>query len=456
VNKRMQTFQTTAALLMMVTALTVLIFSAAGCSGSLLSASLLSSAEGSPNQDLSQPWPTPDPADRIPPAELQAFDNFGTALAYDDNLLAVGAPNIDLEGARNVGAVYLFQKSGNAWQQITRLTPDPPLPDSRFGSAMSIDGGALAVGAPYEYNPGVGNSSGAVYVFTHSKNQWAQAARLTAQDGRPFDLFGSALALKADDLAVGARAADGPSGRDTGAVYLYHREERDWTLQALLGAEAAPFDHFGHALAFAGDELLIGAPDADTAQISNAGMVYIYRQSRGSWTEQGRLIADEVRSQARFGAALYAHGDLLAVVAPQEYQKPSPMPPNAFAYETGFGAAHLFERKGDRWRWQARLFPQPANDQEIVQVSNAVITTIGGRARLALSGYGRAGFFPFEQQDGSWKALPAVYLSEFALIDGQSLAAANGQILLGGRFYDIPGPHGDALQSAGVVWIMDW
>jgi hypothetical protein len=415
----------------------------------------ISTPESTPAAGAVETWPTPDLEDMILPEDLKAYDNFGTALASDENLLAVGAPNTDLDTSRNVGIVYLFERRGDGWQQVARLTPELPQADGRFGSTLAMDGDVLAVGAPYEYNPGAGNASGAVYVFTRSKDQWVQAVRLSAEDGWSFDLFGSALALKGGDLAVGARGADGSSGRDTGAVYLYHREGGEWNLQTRLGEQAAAFDHFGQALAFAGNDLLIGAPDADPNQVPNAGQVYVYRRTGRNWSEQGWLTADDIRPQSRFGAALSGQGDQLAVVAPQEYQKPGPMPPFGFAWEIDFGMVHIFERKGNQWQWQARLFPEPADEQDAVRVGSALITTISGKVYLAISGYGRAALFSFEQRDGSWQALPAVYLPEFALVEGPSLAAANGQILLGGRFYDIPGPYSDALQSAGVVWIID-
>jgi hypothetical protein len=454
VNKRLQTFQTAVALLSMYSIFMVLIFNVSGCSETPIPTGQPTNTASPSSQDLSQPWPTPDPKDMILPDNLKAYDNFGAAIGYDENLLAVGAPNTDLETGRNVGAVYLFKRSGEGWQQVDRLIPDPPQADGRFGSTLAMDGDVLVVGAPYEYNPGSGNASGAVYVFTHSKDQWAQAARLAAQDGQPFDLFGSTLALKAGDIAVGARAANGPNGRDTGAVYLYHREERDWTLQARLGDDAAAYDHFGQALGFTGDDLLIGAPDADPAQVLNGGQVYVYRRTDRGWAEYSRLTADESRPQARFGAALSARGDLLAVVAPQEYQKPGPMPPYAMAYETGFGTVHIFERNGGKWQWQARLFPEVVNEQDAMIVSSTVITTLGGRARLAISGFGRGGFFIFEQRNGSWQALPKLDLPDW--ISGDGMVAVGGQILLGSRFNDVPQPGGDSIGSGGVVWIIDW
>lgn len=458
-NKRMQTFQATAALLVLYTTLTVLIFSAAGCSGVYRQASLVTSEEEAPNQEISQPWPTPDPDAMIQPDGLKAFDNFGTALAYDDNLLAVGAPNTDLEGARNAGAVYIFQKKGGEWQQLDQLTAQAPQPDARFGSTLAIDADVLVIGAPYEYNPVAGNASGAAYVFTRRGRAWAKAARLSAQDGVPFDLFGSAIALHGRDLAIGARAADSLYGRDTGAVYVYQQDGRNWLLQTRLGADARAFDHFGQAVAFAGEELLVGAPDTDLDQAANAGMVFVYRRTGSSqpgWTEHTRITAAEPRPQARFGAALSVQDDLIAVLATQEYQKPGSMPSNAAAYESTFGAAHLFERDGDQWRWLARLIPESPGGDESAMVSSMLLADVGSQTRLALTGYGSRRLNSFEQQDGEWQPRPSRDLPEFGLMSGMALLAVDGQILMGDCFYDIAQANGEAIQAAGVIWILDW
>jgi hypothetical protein len=131
----------------------------------------------------------PDLGDLLRPADARSYDNFGAALALDGDWLAVGAPGVDLEGARNAGAVYLFQRTGDAWQELTRLLPDPAQFDARFGSALAMDGETLAVGAPYEHNPGSGNASGAVYVFVRSGNNWEKQAHLAVTDGMPFDLL---------------------------------------------------------------------------------------------------------------------------------------------------------------------------------------------------------------------------------------------------------------------------
>ena len=456
VGKHMRILWLPVAALVAFTALAVFVLGTMKASGVSHEDDRISGGGNSPAREEMQPWPTPDPASMIFPDVLHAFDNFGASLAYADGLLAVGAPNTDLGSARNAGAVYLFEKRGKTWQQVFWLTPDPVQEDGRFGSALAFNGETLAVSAPYAFNPEGGNASGAVYLFT-KKGEWTQTQRLSPPDSAPFDLFGSSLALSKEYLAVGAAAADGSNGeRDAGAVYIYRGARQDWRLQARLGTSAAPFDHFGQALAFSGDELLVGAPDADVGQNANAGQVYVYSQARGVWTEQARLTSGEVRSQARFGMALSVQGAQLAVLAPQEYQKPGPMPPHAFGWESAFGVVHLFQREGEGWTWQARLFRAPADEQDVLLVNSAAITTAGGRTYLALSGYGRGKVLLYELRSGTWDPLPEISLENMTLISGQPLISADGQLLLGDHFYEPPQTGSNVLQSAGVVWIVDW
>jgi FG-GAP repeat len=406
-------------------------------------------------KDVDWAYSTPDPKKMILPEGLKAYDNFGAALAYADNLLAVGAPSTDLDTGRNAGVVYIFQHSGDEWKQVDRLIPDPVQADGRFGSTLAMNGDVLVVGAPYEYNPDSGNASGAVYLFTKGDDGWTQAIRLTAPDGQPFDLFGSALAVKEGVIAVGARAADNTNQRDAGVVYLYHEQGTDWALQARLGNNASAYEHFGHTLAFAGDDLLIGAPDADPAQAINSGLVFIYRQTDGMWSEQARLGSDENRAQARFGAALSAQGDWLAIVAPLEYQKPGPLPPYALAYENGLGAAHIYHREGDGWQWQDRIVPNRVNEEDTVRLNGIWIATNNGKTLLTINGLGNGAPYMYKLLDGSWQALPGVNLP-YAINEG-GIISAGGQILLSSRFFDaqLPG-FDDRIQSGGVIWIFDW
>ena len=94
----------------------------------------------------------------------------------------------------------------------------------QFGHAISLSGETLVVSAPEEDSEAVGINgdqtqsqssydSGAVYVFTRDTGAWSQQAYIKASNAGRRDMFGSAVALVGDTLAVGAF---GESGNATG------------------------------------------------------------------------------------------------------------------------------------------------------------------------------------------------------------------------------------------------
>lgn len=404
-----------------------------------------------------------EPPENIGPQELAANDNFGAALAVSGKMLAVGAPGVDLEGARSAGAVFVFRGEGHDWREVARLTPDVPQELSGYGFAVVLDGNTLAVGARYEYNPESGNGSGAVYIYTQNSGEWTLQSRLAAPDGQPFDLFGSSLALKDDTLAVGARAANTPDGRrDSGAVYLYRRSSSGWSLQTrFLPADAGAIDHFGEALALGENELFVSAPDHDAPQAANSGIVYAYRRQGWAWVESDRLRAETLRPGARFGAQLSLDGDLLAVIASQEAHDEN-APARAILYGGDFGVAYIFQHQGDQWRWQARLAPasQDSEMNPVRLVSAALNAGAKGDARLALVSYGRASFYPYQLQGQEWQAFEQVTTGEmFFLSEGQAIAFSGNTVLLGNRFFERNNPQdmsGTQLDAAGAIFPVDW
>ncbi|MCJ7533979.1 MAG: FG-GAP repeat protein [Anaerolineales bacterium] len=390
----------------------------------------------------------------LSPQELAAFDNFGSAMAVSGDTLLVGAPGTNLEGAHNGGSAYIFQRQGSDWVGTAQLLPDPLQAGSGFGHAVGIDGETAAVGARYEFNPGSGNGSGAVYVYKQEGGAWQLQARLAASDGAPFDLFGYALALHGDMLAVGARAADGLNGeRNTGAVYLYQREGGDWLLQARLSpADSAAEDHFGQALALDDQYLFASAPGRDNPESPNSGVVYVYNIQRDKWLAEAELIAEEPQAEAQLGSVLSLDGDTLAALASQEYQQ-GEMPPGAPMWGGDFGAVHIFELQNSKWVWQNRILP-PSDEQNGMQLKGL---DLAGQ-RLAISGVGQGGTYRYEKVSGEWLQLPMLSPELPSLNWGDAIQLSEDQVLLGDRLYDFnSGPdRGDPLFSAGVVLVLDW
>ena len=122
-------------------------------------------------------------------------------MSADGNTLAVGALFEDSaatgingdesdNSALSSGAVYVFARQGNVWQQQAYLKASNAGEGDRFGAALSLsaDGNTLAVGAIEEASAAVGinneqnddsaDYAGAAYVFVRSGSLWQQEAYL--------------------------------------------------------------------------------------------------------------------------------------------------------------------------------------------------------------------------------------------------------------------------------------
>jgi hypothetical protein len=122
--------------------------------------------------------------------------------------------------------------NAEGWAQIKALLPAAAIPNQAihnhidylktsysgagdyFGSAISLSGETLAVGAFGEASNVTGvngdqsnNSApfaGAVYVFTRTAGVWSQQAYLKASNTEAGDRFGYAVSLSGDTLVVGS------------------------------------------------------------------------------------------------------------------------------------------------------------------------------------------------------------------------------------------------------------
>jgi hypothetical protein len=160
-----------------------------------------------------------------------------------------------------------------------------------FSVAFSADGNTLAVGARLEDSSARGingnqtenldPSAGAVYVFTRSAGVWSQQAYVKASNTGVGDEFGTAVALSADGntLVVGApledtnaRGIGGDQGNDlqtdAGSVYVFTRSGGTWTQQAYVKASNTEAgDGFGISVTLSadGNTLAVGANFEDSA-----------------------------------------------------------------------------------------------------------------------------------------------------------------------------------------------
>jgi hypothetical protein len=351
-------------------------------------------------------------------------DQFGRSLSIsaDGNTLAVGAhgeasnavginQQEDDNSIPQSGAVYVFTHNDDEWNQQAYLKASRAGPHwFGWSVALAADGNTLAVGAYAESNHatgvngnqdnGIASSSGAVYVFTRSDDQWSQQAYIKASnttagsnEGGLFQAlqFGHSVAIAGDGntLAVGAVGDDsnatGVNGdenndlaRDSGAVYVFIRDNGVWNQQAYIKASnTGEDDRFGSSVALAvdGNTLAVGATEEDSNAIgvdgdqnndlaSDTGAVYVFSRADDTWSQQSYIKASNAGMSVLPGSSvdygrnvvLSADGKLLAVSASGESSDATGVNDSASGSESiASGAVYLYARSNDAWNQQAHI-----------------------------------------------------------------------------------------------------
>jgi hypothetical protein len=252
------------------------------------------------------------------------------------------------------------------------LKASTPSRSAEFGTAVSLSGDTLAIGAPKESSAARGvngnehdtsaSGSGAVYIFVRQNNRWSQQAYLKASNARANAAFGSALALDGDTLVVGSRGessgargvnggvaaeADASSAR-AGAAYVFTREGNTWSQTAYLKSRSPSVDaNFGFALALKGKTLAVGAPHFQTVEL--------FIGEGSNWLAQAELAPFRRpmggEPHTAFGCALSLSGDRLAVGAATD-QGAAPewtSPEHPVVTMANSGTVYLFKRAGMAW-----------------------------------------------------------------------------------------------------------
>lgn len=282
---------------------------------------------------------------KIVAADGRNGDNFGAKVALRGDTLVVGAPGADQFGRTDVGAAYVFARTGTTWNQQAKLTAFDGGSDDQFGFAVALDGDIAVVGARGA-DVMMRKDAGAAYVFGKRGPNWAAFGKLTASDAQAGDSFGVGVALSGDTLVIGADFAD-PSGKsEAGAAYVFQRGPMGFSQSAkLLASDGQSGDWFGRQVSVDGTTAVIGALYGDSGGKVNSGSAYVFTKSATGWSQQAKIGSSDGQSNDWFGYDVGVSGEQVLVGAP-------------YADLMGMldaGAGYTFLRTGAMWTQTAKL-----------------------------------------------------------------------------------------------------
>lgn len=244
----------------------------------------------------------------------QSQDRYGSAVGIGDGRIAIGAFGDVIGGRLDQGSVWTWQRGPSGWSAEQQLIAADGLTSDAYGFSLAMDGDRILVGAPG--NDGAGVQAGAGYVYRRGAGGWALEGKLLPPSAG--GLAGISVALDGDLAVLGAPTARVGDNPLQGAAHVYAWNGQDWILQqTVVAPDGAANDVFGSAVALAGERLVVGAPDdSEGTTIEAHGSAHVYTRGGGTWTRQARLTAPVLVAGMRYGEAVAVDDERVVVGAP--------------------------------------------------------------------------------------------------------------------------------------------
>jgi len=240
---------------------------------------------------------------------------FGGSLKFGDNFLLAAAGRADIDGIIRAGALYIYElNSNNQWSFTQKLIASNPNNDGLLGvnpTSIAVDDNLIVAGAP-----GVDSWKGSVYIFEKTGNNWEETQKIDAPEGTEFGNFGIGVSISGNYLVIGASGENSNAGK----IYIYKKNDSgQWLLnQSIVSSENSPSFYFGNSVSIDGNELVVGAyAESDSGNISSA---YIYRlNDNGNWEETQKIPSYESSEHPYFAWMCELKNDKLLISSPHLY-----------------------------------------------------------------------------------------------------------------------------------------
>jgi hypothetical protein len=229
-------------------------------------------------------------------------------------------------------------------------------------------------------------------------------AQLLPEDVESHDWFGNAVAVSDDGttILVAAYEDDTAAAIDAGSVYVFKLSGGSWeTKQKLTATDAAPSSYFGRSVTISADgtTAIIGAAH-DNENGKSAGAAYIFERSESGWSQQAKLFPDGGAPYATFGGTCELSPDgSTAFIGAEE---------SDYSNRDMSGVVYVFKYSGGSWRQQAKVAPNNGSryDQfgSSIALSGDGTTAIIGAHNDDNQGVKKAGAaYVFVEEDGEWQ-----------------------------------------------------
>lgn len=250
--------------------------------------------------------------------EKKIPSEFGGAVAIEGDWIIVSSQSnsTDENGEKlnSAGAVYIFKRGEDKWEQYQKITAKERVKGGNFGLTVDIKNETIIVGS---------RIPGAIYVFKMDENKkWIQTQKLTKPINEGATYTGIIKFINNQIVML-----TNGTFKNSGGVYIFKNNNGEWLeSQYIQPTDLGNFDCFGGAQKYqsriisdkyifvdANDEyMFIGCPNQYGKNYT--GAVYIYkRKNDDTWFKVKKLIFEEPKYSGSYSGGLLLKGNLLFV-----------------------------------------------------------------------------------------------------------------------------------------------
>ncbi len=328
----------------------------------------------------------------------------GYHMANDNNMAAITMPvSGDVLVYTYDGVNWEFDSSFNA----VKTSLFYPF-NNKMISSIAIKGNRIVVGSIEDDNIEI--NSGAVYIYEKQNNDWILSQKIKANNPIQSAAFGFNVALADDRIMVQSLIAE-VNGVNLNAVYVFTLDNSQWIQsQVLTASDSAVGDGFGSSISVSDDLLLIGAP-YNNYNAARTGAAYMFEFDGQNYVESQKLLGSSSAATSLFGSEVDLQGDVALIGAPQGF--------NESFLRTG--AVYVFRNDGNDWLFEDKVSAGAQGEEfgQNVLINNSQVLVIGN-----------SGVFTFKNILNDW------IFEQWIMQSPSSFVVFNDSLLLGFPLYD--------------------
>eukprot|EP00890_Picochlorum_soloecismus_P005089 jgi/Picsp_1/5581/NSC_02940-R1_pkd domain-containing protein len=237
------------------------------------------------------------------PPNPKPFQGFGGTLSMDSSgtRLVVGAHDT-VKSQGYIGAAYVYEKRGNAWKLVQRLTPKDAAPTIDFFSlsevlpvAISGSGSTILVGYPVKKISNSSEPQMGANLYRRKNNEWTVVKKFNypAESYSPTNI-GTSVSLdhSGKTALLSSTSSQAITKNVRGAAYVFEQDNGMWRLSARLTGQSSKTDFsFGYPAMLDGTGTTMIAASSSFDILKE--YVYIFRKKGGEWRQVQRLLGPQ-------------------------------------------------------------------------------------------------------------------------------------------------------------------